>query len=216
MKKIVAIVLSVAVLLTMGLSVLSVSAADPIIFWTLDAPAGVGGGFNGINPATLAEGPYDADGITIDKIHGWLGLKAGMELERLKFVIDGTTKYMEKEDFETAEQAIVDACKPAQIIDGTYIRYKFNLDQAYSDGDHTISFYAVVDGEDVLIVTFEYGDGYAGGTDPAPSDPTETPTAKPDAGKDPTPPKTGDVSLIVIVAAAGIALTVLIKKKSMA
>lgn len=40
MKKIVAIVLSVAVLLTMGLSVLSVSAADPIIFWTLGRACG--------------------------------------------------------------------------------------------------------------------------------------------------------------------------------
>lgn len=82
-------------------------------------------------------------------------------------------------------------------IDLTNVNYK---------GDLFLSYYmAGTDGCCVTGIEFTLKDGETP-VDPTPSDPTDSPDPE-------KPPKTGDMDIIVILAAAGMVLTVLFKKK---
>lgn len=85
-------------------------------------------------------------------------------------------------------------------LDLSNINYKGDLYLAY--------YMKVANGVCITGIEFTLNDG----TEPAPSDPTATPTAKPDGQKPNT--NTGDMSIAFIVAAAAVVLTVVFKKKS--
>lgn len=198
MKKIFAIVLSLAVLLTMGLSVLSVSAEENVVFWTLDVPLTIGG-WN----ANEGSAPIDVSG-EIKSMSGWFGIAKGRDFGGLKYVVDNaTSSVITPENLSVAEQPVIDACIPAVGEGGTYHRFAISVDQAYSDGDHTYRLYAIVDGEDILVYELRQGDGYDGtiGGEATPT-PDSTPTANPTT--QPDNPKAGDSSMMLFTAAAAL------------
>ena len=227
MKKVLAFVLSIAVILTMGLSVLSVSAADQVIYWTLDEPSigDMGGGWNGIDPNANTEDPIDMTEKGIESLKGWFGVMEGKNVTAVKVVVDGkATALTEEKGLESAEDAVKNACNAAfgtiSSAVGYATRFTAALDSKLTEGDHSVELIATVDGEDVVIISMSMGDGYQGSASDPTDEPTNTskPTEKPADStkapdKKPDNSKTGDSSIIFVVAAAGIVLTVLAKKK---
>lgn len=165
-----------------------------------------------INTPTIAAGTKEAT------FWGWIG-SVDSDISGFSYSINGGDKKTDATFKYATEQAVVDAATG----NGATYASRFQVLVPVSDGTQLVRVYA--DFEDGTSELFwiceltvgepsEYVDG--AGTEPTPSepsdpgepsDPTPTPSQKPEG------PKTGDSNVIFAVAAAGIVMTILFKKK---
>lgn len=163
--------------------------------------------------------PSLASGTTEAIFWGWVG-SAEADITGFSYSINGGEKKTDAAFKHATEEPVI----AAAAGNGCEYASRFLIPVPVSEGTRLVRIYAdFADGTSEVFWISEvtvgeasdYEDGAGGGTDPAPtdkpdpSDPTATPTKKPDTN----PPKTGDSDVIFVIAAAGIVLTILFKKK---
>ena len=168
----------------------------------------------------LKNTPTFASGTTEIKFWGW-AVVAESDIAGFSYSVNGGEKKTDASFKAETEQGVVDAA--AGVVGGEYVS-RFRVTFPVSEGSQLVRVFVYLENGDsevfwIAEVTVgepsEYVDGGSGTEPTDPEDPAdpEDPTEPEDPADPETPPQTGDANAIFAVAAAGIVLTALIKKK---